>query len=273
MLENILKTLGLDSDDTRTYNYLLKNGPTTAGVLSKTMGTPRSSLYGFLKRLKDKNLVTESIKNGVKIFSAESPEKIDLLFKQKQEALAKDHEKYQNLLPELIKNNSANLISPKIQIFEGSLDLQNALKDMLLYYRTETFALWPIKAMLDMLSPDFFRYLNKQRIKNNLQTKAIWPKSQTVDIKKHPYLGVGEDFKREIRVAPKNLDFSMGYWAYGNRVVFISSRKESFGFIIESAELVEMLKSQFELLWNVSEKLEVNPADTKLFVEELNRYA
>ena len=146
------------------------------------------------------------------------------------------------------------------------------LKDMLLYRDIETQAYWPIKAMVDILSPDFFRYLNKERIKNNLYTRAIWPTSQKVDIKKHPYLGVGSDFKREIRIAPKEIDFSMGYWIYKNKVAFISSRKESFGFIIESKELVDMLLSQFELIWKLSKSIEANSKDTKVFLDEMRFY-
>ena len=107
---------------------------------------------------------------------------------------------------------------------------------------------------------------------NNLYTRAIWPINQKIDIKKHPYLGVGEDFKREIRIAPKGVDFSMGYWIYKNKVAFISSRKESFGFIIESKELVDMLLSQFEIIWKMSKKIEVDPKNTKVFLDEMKLY-
>lgn len=63
----------------------------------------------------------------------------------------------------------------------------------------------------------------------------------------------------------------MGYWIYGNKVAFISSRKESFGFIIESAELVEMLRTQFEVLWKTSKPIKVDPKDTNLFLQELEK--
>lgn len=63
----------------------------------------------------------------------------------------------------------------------------------------------------------------------------------------------------------------MGYWIYGNKVAFISSRKESFGFIIESAELATMLRTQFEVLWKASKPITVDPKDTNLFLEELEK--
>ena len=125
--------------------------------------------------------------------------------------------------------------------------------------------------MIEILSPEFFRYHNKERIKNSLYTRAIWPPDQTVDVKEHPYLGVGEAFHREIRIAPKGVDFVLGYWIYGDRVAFVSSVAESFGFILESEELIATLKAQFELIWNLSRPLSVNPEDTRSFVDELRR--
>lgn len=271
MLENIFASLGLEAEEAKVYTFLLETGSIPAGVLAKKIGIPRSSVYGFLKRLQEHNLVVESLKGGIKIFSAETPEKINLLFRQQQEALSKNQELFKNLLPALTPKESGRLITPKVQLFEGASGLQSALKDMLLYYDMETIAVWPIKAMVDILSPDFFRYLNKERIKNNLYTRAIWPQNQTVDIKQHPYLGVGEAFKREIRLAPDEMDFSMGYWIYGNRVVFISSRKESFGFIIESVELVETLKAQFEIVWGLSQPMKSDRNDTQSFIKELDK--
>src|SRR5262249_22093479 len=155
--------------------------------------------------------------------------------------LSREQRIYEELLPSLQKKVPSSFLSPKFQLYEGAEGLQFVLKDMLLYRNIATCAFWPIKAMVDILSPEFFHYHNKQRIRNNIYTRAIWPEHQTVEIKDHPYLGTGEEFRREIRIAPEEIDSSMGYWTYGNKVTFISSRKESFGFIIESRELVEML--------------------------------
>ena len=271
-LETILSTIGLTSEETKTYLLLLETGPTTVGVLAKRMALPRPSLYGFLKRLQVRGVVTQSLKNGVKTFAAESPAKIENIFNQEIELLQNKRQLYHELLPEIEKVIPSKFLTPKFQLYEGKEGVKHVLKDMLLYRDIETQAYWPIKAMVDILSPDFFRYLNKGRIKNNLYTRAIWPISQKVDIKKHPYLGVGSDFKREIRVAPRGIDFAMGYWIYKNKVAFISSRKESFGFIIESKELVDMLLSQFEIIWKLSKKIKVDSKDTKVFLKEINLY-
>lgn len=257
MLDNILAALGLTEEETKTYVLLLETGPSTVSVLAAKMGKPRPSLYGFLKRLQEKGMVAQSSKFGVRIFLAEPPQKINLLFQQRIEELESKQSLYKKLIPELEGGAPPKPLNPKFQLYEGENGLKHVLKDMLLYGNIETQAFWPIKAMLEMLSPEFFRYHNKERIKDNIYTRAVWPVSQVVEIKKHPYLGVGKEFKREIRIAPKEIDFSMGYWIYKNKVAFISSRKESFGFIIESRELVEMLLSQFEVMWKLSKPISV----------------
>jgi hypothetical protein len=123
--------------------------------------------------------------------------------------------------------------------------------------------------MVDILGESFFKELNKERIKRKLYTRAIWPQSQKLDIKKHPYLGFGKDFLREIRIAPNNISFSMGYWIYGNKIAFISSKREAFGFIIESKELVEMLSTQFELMWQLSKPVDAKQSDGYEFLKEI----
>ena len=143
------------------------------------------------------------------------------------------------------------------------------MKDMLLYKDMECQTFWPIKQMVEILSPEFLRYFNKERIKNNIYTRAVWPVKQKIEIKSYPYLGVGGGFKREIRLAPEEIDFSMGYLLYKNKALFLSSRKESFGFIIESKELVEMLLSQFEVIWKLSKPIKPEPRHTDGFLKTI----
>lgn len=269
MIENILKSLAFDEYEIKSYLYLLEKGPITAGALAKGLGVPRSSLYGFLKRLSGDNLVVESQKDGIKIFSAEPPEKINLLFGQKMEALQKAQNEYAKILPELKRKQGEKYQTPKFQVFEGAEELKNALKDMLLYSKIETQAFWPQKKMVEVLGGEFMRYHNKERIKNRLSVRAIWPQHQKVEIKSHPYFGGGEKFLREIRIAPPGIDFHMGYWIYGNKIVFISSARESFGFIVQSQEMAQMLKTQFEILWQISRPLLVKEQDTEGFLQEL----
>ncbi len=269
MLEQLLSRLGLEQGEVTTYITLWEKGPLSAGTLSKRTGTVRVTQYLFLKRLIEKGFVTQSLKQGVKLFTAEAPEKMMKLYEEKIQSLNDDYHLYKKLLPQMNAKRSDHVLAPKFQIFEGAEGLKNVLKDMLLYRNMETQAYWPIKQMLETLSGEFFHYHNKERIRNNLYTRAIWPQTEVIQIKEHPYLGAGKIFKREIRITPKDTHFTMGYWIYGNKVAFLSSRKESFGYIIESKEFADMMRSQFEIMWTISKPLKMQMKDVEKFLKEI----
>lgn len=269
MLDDIFKALGLTDEETQIYILLLESCPLTAGVIARKLGKPRASVYGFLKRLQEKEVVTASSADEVSTFLAEPPEKINHIFQQKIEDLQNKQKLYKDLLPRLDKILPSKFLTPKFQLHNGATGLEQLMRDTLLYKNISTQSFWPIKNMIDILSEDFFRYLHKERIKNNVYHRAIWPASQAIDVKRYPFLGVGAEFKREIRVAPPEIDFSMGYWIYRNKVIFISSRKESFGFVIESRELADMMLSQYELIWKLSKPIQHKPEDVADFLKEV----
>lgn len=271
MIEKTLEALDISPDESRTYLALLESGPSAAGKLAKKMGTPRPSVYGFLKRLIDKGAVTQTIKGGVTQFVAAKPESITRLFREKMEALEASRAKFETMIPALEKKIARDFMSPRFEFFEGREGVQNVLKDLLLYSGIETYAFWPIKEMIDILSPEFFHYHNKVRIQNRISVKALWPRKHIVDIKTHPYLGVGKDHLRELRISPDSVEFSMGYWIYKDKIAFLSSSRESFGFIIESREMAGMMKAQHQVIWGLSKPLPVKPEDMAPFIRELKR--
>ncbi len=265
MIEKTMEKLGLRDEEITTFLALLEYGEIAAGDLAKKTGISRPSLYGFLKKLQSLGLAVESQKNGVKIFHASKREKIAAVLDERIAELEKGKLEIEKAFLEVQKGQVPR--SPKFQLFEGKDGVKEILKDMLLYRNIETKAYWPIKAMIGALGEDFFKSLNRERIRRNIYTRAIWPEHQKVDIRKNPFLGVGEKFLREIRIAPREIDFEMGYWIYENKVAFISSKKESYGFIVESRELAEMLSSQFEMIWKTSNTITVPEKYTNGFLK------
>lgn len=264
MIEEILTSLSLGQEETKAYLRLLEVGQQTAGRLARDLGIPRPTIYGILDRLITVGLVTESNKEAVKLFAPEPPEKVTLLLEERAEQLEAHQKLFSDLLPHLARSESAKLLRPTFQLYEGTAELTQAMKDMLLYSNLETCAFWPIKKTIEVVEPDLFRYTNKVRLRNNISIRAIWPRSQVVSLKDYPYLGSQKELKRELRIAPEGVDASMGYWTYGNKVIFLSSRKENVAFIIESAEMVEMLKVHFEVLWNISTPIPDTPDPSAL---------
>jgi sugar-specific transcriptional regulator TrmB len=271
MIIDILAGLGFNQDESRTYLALLETPGSTAGSLAKRLGVPRPSIYGWLKKLTDEGLVTQSLKGGVKLFIAANPVTIKKMLDQKASTFAEHSANFDVILPLLQNQRPLDALTPRFEFFEGAEGVKNVLQDMLLYSGIETRSYWPMRSMVEVLGADFFQNHNLSRIKNRSSVMAIWPKEQIINLKDHPYLGAGKDYLREIRIAPPHINFSMGYWIYKNKVAFLSSKRESFGFIIESAELSEMLTSQHQMIWDASAQLPMNAKDLQPFLQKLKQ--
>lgn len=268
MLDKIFYKIGLGEKEVAIYFTLLEEGASTATNLSKKVQIPRSTLYAFLEVLLERGLVIQSLYDGTKLWFAQSPEVLVKLIDSELNEWSNIKTGFLNILPDLLEKRAIDISDPKFQYFQGIEGVKSILKDMLLYRDINTEAFWPISSMVDILGVSFFEALNVQRIQQNIYTKAIWPKNRIVDIEKNKFLGVGKEFRREIRIAPSEIDCTMGYWAYYNKVAFVSSRKECFGFIVESSELRTLLSTQFSMLWSISKPLNVSLEKTKEFLEK-----
>jgi len=55
-----------------------------------------------------------------------------------------------------------------------------------------------------------------------------------------------------MRYAPADFQAPLYLAIYGQRVAFITSKKEQLGFIVQSADFSTTMKSLFDTLWKVS---------------------
>ncbi len=260
MIEELLQTLGFSEDEARLYLALWESGPMTAGRIAQKHGVARSSLYGVLDRLVQKGIVKwEEGGGSVRRYHAEQPGAIKDIFSKRRQELEVAQNRFNDLLPQLYQKSKSDAAAPRLTVYQGKMQLQNILSDMFTYRDVETLSLWPIKKMVEILGADFFRQHNIARIRHRLFTRAIWPAAHVVDIAKHPYLGSGAGFQREVRIAPPEMDFTMGYWIFGTQVAVLSSMEECFGFVLESREFSNMLRVQHQAVWALSQPLIVPP--------------
>ncbi len=56
---------------------------------------------------------------------------------------------------------------------------------------------------------------------------------------------------RDVRFTPKEINFSNTIAIYDNKVAVISTRKEGFGFVVESADYAQSMMVFYDLLWNI----------------------
>lgn len=268
MLKEQMQGLGFKDGEVKAFTFLLENPGSNIGHIAKSTRTSRTSLYGYLKNLSAKGFVIQSIKNGIKVFSVAPQEKIEIIFESKK----KEIDTTLKTVKSLFANTKGKKVDEiKFQIFEGQEEIKHIPRDLLLYRDIKAKSYWPIKPMLESLGKDFFKEFNKERALRNIYIDAIWPERHRVSMDEYPFMGAGGQFSREIRIAPKEIDFKMGYWIYGNKVSFVSSRKDSFGFIIENQEFADMMSSQFDTVWRISKTIKVSDQESaKLYKKMLS---
>jgi len=269
MLDTIFEKFGLRREHSDIYLALLESGIMPAGKLAKKFNIPRSTIYGLLEDLAKGGLVLQNEQNNVKLWQAVAPETIKTIINEKINGLENTRAGFESMLESLKKSQKTDFLSPKFHYFEGADEMRVMLRDVLLYNDLETELCWPVKDLTRILGEEFLHDFNIKRVKSNIAIKVIWPIDKVGNIEKDIFLAPGKEVKREVKIAPEGVDFSMGYWAYGNKVIFMSSKTENFGFIVESKELRQLMKTQFEVLWNISSPLPLNPEAAKKFSSEV----
>lgn len=239
------------------FERILENGTISASELAREANITRTSVYDYLLRLKERGLITQTLKDGMRKYSVESPEKIQILLTEQEKNLATAQEAIGDLKD--VYGKSQARLRPLLQLFEGKEELQQMMKDLLLYQNTTVRVYWPILDVIKLLTPQFVEEFHKERVKRNITLKTIWPQTQIPSLKQYPFLKIGDQNKREVRLAPKGVDFSLGYTLYENKVRFISSSRENFGFLITSNEFAQMTRGQFDIIWANSKPFTFKP--------------
>jgi len=251
-IKSLLSFFNLTDKEIHLYEKLFYGGVMSASELSKRMGISRTSVYDQIVALKKTGLITETIENGIKKFLVQAPGKIAQLINDKENEIKTAKSDLVNLEKEY--NSNLRVMMPRIQVYKGRSELQQMIKDVLLYRDITLYSYWSIGDTLEMLTPTFFAKYHKERIERNIVLKAIWSKDQAVTKKVVSFMNENLKLKSEIRLAPSDKNFTLGYEIYANKVCFISSLKESYGFIVESNELAETMKIQHEIIWGISKK-------------------
>jgi sugar-specific transcriptional regulator TrmB len=250
MFTKIFQELGLSEITQRVFNDLVANGVSTASKLAERVGIPRPSVYDHLKILIQKGLVTERSEENKKVFQIDDVRNIQELLNDKIKALEVEKKQFELSLPSLLQKVA--FIEPQIKFYSGKEGMKQVMNHIMLNRNIETILFWPMSEMMKVLGPEYLKELNEKRVRRNIFIRAIWPKDKALDANEFPYLGTGEENLRDLRYAPDNMTWNMGYWLYEDKVAFLSSEKEGFGFVVQSQDFSNLMKLQFEEIWKIS---------------------
>ena len=127
----VLEHIGLTHNESLVYLTLIKEGMSKSGEILKHSGLNSGKIYEILESLKKKGLVSESVINNIKHYTAAPPSQLfEYLNKQKEE-LEKDEQIIKNAIPELEKIREKKTKEIKAMTYIGFRGIKTAAEEAL----------------------------------------------------------------------------------------------------------------------------------------------
>jgi sugar-specific transcriptional regulator TrmB len=248
--EYILKTfesIGIPKMQTLVYLDLLKNRESSATDVSKRTKMHRANVYDTLTKLKERNLVYLSTKDGRQVFAALPSELIVSEEKDRLENL--------KLAMEYIKTIYLPGTAPKIYTLDGV----NAVKSILFgVLEKEADIVWIYglaenKHMLDLMKGKLMNSFHIERIKKQIKMKFLFNQLPTGGIKEFTKLKLVET-----KLLPRNQqtdDSQITQIVCGNSVYITLWLDPICTIVIENDLIAREYSDLYELLWEHSKEI------------------
>ncbi|MBI4980073.1 helix-turn-helix domain-containing protein [Candidatus Woesearchaeota archaeon] len=127
----LLQEIGLTKGEIKVYSFLLQHGPRTKTPIVLASGISGSKIYEVLERLREKGLVSETVKDGARHFDATSPLKLKDYLHHKKENIAKAESALKGILPSLLQMKKVTPLYPDISVSYGWEGLSAVYEELL----------------------------------------------------------------------------------------------------------------------------------------------
>lgn len=249
ILERILATFNIPPVAREVYIDLVEHGGAPARLIASRLSMTRPSVYDQLKILMKFGLVVEKDRDGKTVFLVHDIEDLERLMTEEQERISSLQDEFRNSKKNLLAKTHTT--EPKIRFISDRAGIIQSMHDMLWDDSLCLKVVWPYHEMLSVLGKDALLDFNEKRIRNNIELRTIWAENGK-KISGHMWENGDEGVER--RLPPKGFAPRMAYTIYGDKVLFVSSTRETFAFVVQSKDFADLMSLQFDTLWDISEK-------------------
>ena len=245
-VQKLLMELDYSSAEAETYWALLNLESVSVRKVASYSGINRGTTYDAIKQLVRAGLVTTRRVGERDYYSAESPEKIYDLIRDRRKELWHSQQRAQVLIPELLARKAMPQGRPLVKYYEGDDGVVTILRDVLQttarlehpeYY---VYSSLPLRQYLYRQFPEF----TDQRIEENIAVKVI-------------AIGEGGDptstsERRWLPTADSDDAVISSYTIiYGDKfaLISISNDETPYGVVIEDGGTASMQRLLFHTLW------------------------
>ncbi len=250
MLEQ-LKNLGLEESEIKVYLALLELGPATVSEITKKAQITRTLGYHVLQKLGWQGLVDQASGKGKKIiYSAEHPQRLLQFVKNKKnqwDNKIKDIEEY---LPNLISLYKI-ADKPVIRYQKGDEGLKNIYIENL-ESKTEILSILDVDAWDQPDLRQFGKWYIRERVKRKIPERILMLERKSVQEYYNEPSKLTNYKWISFAQLPGISDLGGEINIFENKVLIAMPKKPNrMSILIESQVLANLMKSMYELAWNV----------------------
>jgi sugar-specific transcriptional regulator TrmB len=245
--------IGLSKKEANAYIALLSHGTRTTSFIAKKADLNRGTAYVVLHSLLEKGLVVKSTKGSVQYFSALEPESLLSFLERREQKIMSQKRGIKQLVQELDALRSPLHSRPKMSYYEGVDGARSAYNQTLSNTEKVLSAFLSIADVGEFVGPEFLEDIKNRRVEAGIALNAIRTlekdrKAMADNIYARAY-GTSKRDLREVRYASEEHSYPCTMFLWDNKVLIMSSKEEGYAVIIESAELCDMQKKLFAMIW------------------------
>jgi HTH-type transcriptional regulator, sugar sensing transcriptional regulator len=244
-----LAKLGIKGNEGKAYIALLKLQKANPHQIAKDAGIERTTVYKILDELAEKGFISKSIEGKRLYYLSESPLSIKHFF-QKQENIA------EQLIPVLSAFSGSKKLKPKIKFYENIYGIKKVIIDSLVCQEKIRRDFTSVEDLVKFLGGQIITNYINERVKRKISVKSlrcVSNKEKTSE--KNWFLkNNNKDILREVRYLKETFLIKPTIMIYDHTVNIISTEKESYALVIQSAEFSQAMKVLFDIAWENSEK-------------------
>lgn len=244
-----LINIGLSNKEADVYLATLQLGYATIVEISLKTNINRTTVYTHIKNLINRGLINASEKNGKIYFVAERPEKLQIIYEQKEKELQRKRQMLNNIMPELDTLYQLAKDRPKVKYIDyRNQNELNLVREEIQNIRTDE--------MLNIFNYEEFKeYINRQHIEKILENvnkfKAIYiARNRIVDLKIRKFIN---NDKLEIRYLPADRFNFLYELLIVDDKVYLS--RSSNSIYIKDNLFSQTLMLLFQALWELAEEI------------------
>jgi sugar-specific transcriptional regulator TrmB len=239
-LLQILKDIGLEENEASVYLSALSLGPTTILKISKISNLKRTTVYGIVESLQNKGLMRIDLQGLKQLYTAESPEKLDIILENKKR-------EFSSKLPDFMALYKLKGGESSIKYYSGLRSMKQIYLETLNDVRPgDEYLIITNQKKWFELDPDFWmkEYI-EERAKLPCKTRLL---SQDSDIARE-HQKFQRNFNEEFRIFKEGVSINIDMVITPNKIIIVDLSPTLTTLVIENKNIIELQKQMFEILW------------------------